>query len=467
LRETQGLCIYGAVGVEGIKPTSDMANPKDSNSTSTFAFAVRALRSRNYRLFFAGQTVSLVGTWMTRIATSWLVYRLTNSAFLLGFIGFAGQIPTFLLGPVAGVWVDRLDRHKVLVVTQVLSMVQSFWLAALALTHRITYYDILWLSVFQGVINAFDMPARQAFLPEMVESREDLANAIALNSSMVNASRLLGPSIAGVVIAAVGEGWCFFIDGVSYIAVIVSLLLMAVPRQAYVKPATSVVEEMKEGWQYVSRFKPIRAILLLLALVSLVGMPYTVLMPIFARDVLHGGPSTLGLLTGATGVGALASAAYLATRKSVLGLGKVIPMMTAMFGAGLIMFGMSRWLALSVITLLFTGFGMMQQMAASNTILQTIVDEDKRGRVMSFYSVAFQGMAPFGSLLAGWMAARIGAPRTVMICGVVCILGAAVFLTQLKSIRQMVRPIYIRLGILPEMASGVQQASNLQTAMER
>jgi MFS family permease len=311
------------------------------------------------------------------------------------------------------------------------------------------------------------MPARQAFLPQMVESREVLANAIALNSSMVNASRLIGPAVAGVVIAAVGEGWCFFIDGVSYVAVIISLLLMTVASLPYAKPTTSVVAELKEGWQYVSRFKPIRAILLLLALVSLVGMPYTVLMPIFARDVLHGGPNTLGLLTGATGVGALASAAYLATRKSVLGLGKVIPIMTAIFGFGLIMFGFSHWLALSAFTLLFTGFGMMQQMAASNTILQTIVDEDKRGRVMSFYSMSFQGMAPFGSLLAGWMAARIGAPRTVMICGAVCIVGAGIFLTQLKMIRQMVRPIYVRLGILPEMAAGVQEASSLQTTMER
>jgi MFS family permease len=242
---------------------------------------------------------------------------------------------------------------------------------------------------------------------------------------------------------------------------------MTVVRQPYMKPETSVVSELREGWQYVSRFKPIRAILLLLALVSLVGMPYTVLMPIFARDILHGGPNTLGLLTGATGVGALASAVYLATRKSVLGLGRVIPIMTGIFGFGLIMFGLSNWLALSAFTLLFTGFGMMQQMAASNTILQTIVDEDKRGRVMSFYSMSFQGMAPFGSLLAGWMAARIGAPRTVMICGAICIAGAAIFLTQLKSIRHMVRPIYIRLGILPEMAAGVQEASSLQTTMER
>jgi len=404
---------------------------------------------------------------MTRLATSWLVYRLTNSAFLLGFIGFAGQIPTFLLAPFAGVWVDRWDRHRVLIVTQALSMIQSFWLAALALTHRTTFWDIFWLSIFQGAINAFDMPARQAFVTQMVDSREDLPNAIALNSSMVNASRLIGPSIAGVVIAAVGEGWCFFIDGVSYIAVIISLLLMQIIARKAGRKRESVIVELREGWRYVSRFKPVRAILLLLALVSLFGMPYTVLMPIFARDVLHGGPHTLGFLTGATGVGALVSAAYLATRKTVLGLGKVIPIVTMIFGAALIGFGLSRWLPPSMILLLFAGFGMMQQMAASNTILQTIVDEDMRGRVMAFYSMAFVGMAPFGSLVAGALAARIGAPLTVIISGTACVAGALVFLTQLPSIRALVRPIYVRLGIVPEVAAGVQHASNLQSTVER
>jgi MFS family permease len=438
-----------------------------NNSTSSWRFALRALRHRNYRLFFSGQTVSLIGTWMTRLATSWLVYRLTNSALLLGVIGFAGQIPTFLLAPFAGVWVDRLDRHKVLVVTQILSMIQSFALAALALTHRITFWEIFWLSIFQGAINAFDMPSRQAFVTQMVESREDLPNAIALNSSMVNASRLIGPSLAGIVIAAVGEGWCFFIDGASYIAVIISLLLMQITVRPMARKRESVIVELREGWHYVTRFKPIRAILMLLALVSLFGMPYTVLMPIFARDVLHGGAHTLGFLTGAIGVGALVSAGYLATRKTVLGLGRVIPIVTMVFGAALIGFGLSHWLALSMFLLLFAGFGMMQQMAASNTILQTIVEEDKRGRVMAFYSMAFVGMAPFGSLVAGALAARIGAPFTVVISGTACIAGALVFLTQLPSIRVLIRPIYIRLGILPEVAVGVQQASNLQSTLER
>ena len=430
-------------------------------------FALRALRSRNYRLFFVGQSVSLIGTWMTRIATSWLVYRLTSSAYLLGLVGFAGQVPTFLLGPFAGVWVDRLDRRRVLIVTQVLSMIQSFWLAVLVLWSHITFREIFWLSIFQGVINAFDMPARQAFLNQMVESREDLSNAIALNSSMVNGSRLLGPSIAGIIIAGYGEGYCFLIDGISYIGVIVSLVLMVVTARQVSSTREGVLSELKEGWRYVSRFQPVRSILLLLALVSFVGMPYTVLMPVFATNILHGGPNTLGLLMGGSGVGALASAVWLATRRTVLGLGRVIPIMSATFGVGLILFSLSHRLALSMFLMLFTGFGMMQQMAASNTILQTIVEEDVRGRVMSYYSMAFAGTAPFGSLAAGLIADRIGAPATLMIGGAACVLGAIWFVSNLKELRRLVRPIYTRLGILPEVAAGIQSASVLQDTVER
>ncbi|HEY0565324.1 MAG TPA: MFS transporter, partial [Terriglobales bacterium] len=331
------------------------------------AFALRALGHRNYKLFFAGQSTSLIGTWMTRLAQSWLVYRLTGSAWLLGIVGFAGQVPTFLLGPFAGVWVDRLNRHQVLVATQVLSMIQSFWLAMLTLRHHITVADIIWLSVFQGVINAFDMPARQAFVMEMVESREDLPSAIALNSSMVNGSRLIGPSIAGAVIAAVGEGWCFFIDGVSYIAVIISLLSMRLHHKPMQRRRGQGWNDFVEGWQYVSRSVAIRSILMLLGLVSLVGMPYTVLMPLFAGNILHGGAHTLGFLMGASGVGALVSAGYLAQRKSVLGLGRIIPITAAIFGGALVGFSFSRMLWLSLLLMVATGFGMMQQMAASNT----------------------------------------------------------------------------------------------------
>lgn len=427
---------------------------------------MRALNHRNYRLFFGGQSVSLIGTWMTRIATSWLVYRLTHSALLLGVVGFSGQIPILLLGPFAGVWVDRLDRHRTLVVTQVLSMIQSFWLAALALSGIITVTDIILLSLFQGAINAFDMPARQAFVVQMVEDRAHLSNAIALNSSMVNGARLIGPSLAGIVIAAIGEGYCFLIDGLSYIAVIVSLLLMVIAQQQIRSRRTHVLRELKEGWQYVAHFAPIRAILMLLALVSLVGMPYTVLMPIFAGTILHGGAHTLGFLMGASGVGALTGALLLAIRRSVRGLGRVVTLTAAGFGAGLVAFSNSRMLPLSLSLMTFTGFCMMTQMASTNTILQTIVDEDKRGRVMSFYSMAFQGTAPFGSLIAGAAASRIGAPFTLMIGGSLCIVGALWFWSELPKVRALVRPIYRKLGIIPEVAAGIQAAATLRTPPE-
>jgi MFS family permease len=429
---------------------------------SGLKFALRALQHRNYALFFSGQTVSLIGTWMTRLATSWLVYRLTHSAFLLGFVGFSSQIPALLLGPFAGVWVDRWDRHRVLVITQVLSMIQSLLLAVLALSHRISVIDIIVLSIFQGAINAIDMPARQAFVIQMIENREDLPSAIALNSSMVNASRLLGPSIAGAVIAVAGEGYCFLIDGLSYLAVIASLLAMHITVRQEVKPRRRVLHELKEGWSYVSTFVPIRSILLLLSLLSLVGMPYTVLMPLFAANVLHGGPHTLGFLMGAAGVGALVSAAMLAARKTVLGLGRVIAQTSAIFGVGLIGFSFSRALWLSLLLMVVTGFGMMQTMAANNTVLQTIVDDDKRGRVMSFYSMAFLGMTPFGSLFAGMVASRIGAPYTIAIGGACCVVGAIWFINKLPEIRKYIRPIYRKLGILPEIAEGIEAAALLQ-----
>ena len=407
--------------------------------------------------------MSLIGTWMTRVASAWLVYRLTHSAVLLGVASFAGQIPAFILAPIAGVWVDRWDRHRTLVVTQILSMVQSFALAGLALAGIINIHEIIVLAVFQGFINAFDMPARQSFVVQMVERREDLGNAIALNSSMVNAARLIGPALAGMLIGVVGEGWCFLADGVSYIAVIVSLLLMHIaPQPPHVRKG-SVREEMVEGWRYVSGSAPIRSILLLLGAASLLGMPYTVLMPVFASNILHGGAHTLGFLTAAAGIGALGGAASLAMRKSVLGLGRRIAIVNALFGAGLIAFSRSPFLWLSLTLLVVIGFSSMQQMAACNTILQTIVEDEKRGRVMSFYAMAFQGMAPIGSLLAGLAAARLGAPDTVAAGGVLCMVTSVWFARRLPGIRTMVRPIYQRLGILPELALGTQHASELQT----
>jgi MFS family permease len=437
-------------------------NNEEAEPQGGWRFALRALEHRNYKLFFSGQSVSLIGTWMTRLATSWLVYRLTQSAFLLGLVGFASQIPLFVLGPFAGVWVDRLNRRTVLVVTQALSMLQSLWLAELALRHVITIHEIIWLSLFQGLINAFDMPARQAFVVQMVNSREDLPSAIALNSSMVNGARLIGPSIAGAVIALAGEGMCFLIDGLSYLAVIASLLLMHITRLEERKRETHVREDLVEGWRYVTRSVAIRSILLLLSLFSLVGTPYMVLLPIYAAQILHGGAHTLGFLTGAVGIGALISAGALASRRSVLGLGPVIAYTAVVFGAALMAFAYSRWLWLSLLLLIGTGFGMMQNMAASNTILQTIVEEDKRGRVMSFYSMAFAGMAPFGSLLAGAVANRIGSPATLAVCGVICAAGGAWFWRKLPAIREHVRPIYRQLGILPEVAQGMRVATERQ-----
>jgi MFS family permease len=414
-----------------------------------FSHAWRALRHRNFRLFFGGQSISLIGTWMTRIATAWLVYQLTHSALLLGTVSFVGQIPTFLLAPLAGVLVDRIDRRQVLIWTQTLAMVQSLLLAWLTLSHRITIHEVLALSAFQGVINAFDMPGRQSFMVKMVEDRADLSNAIAINSSMVNLARLVGPSIAGVIIAATNEGWCFLIDGISYIAVIISLLMMRVPADTIKRATTSMLEQMREGWDYVSNFVPVRTILLLFALVSLMGMPYVVLMPVFAAQVLRGGPHTLGFLMGGAGVGALVSALSLVIRKSVRGLLKMIPIAAGLFGIGLVAFGTSHWLWLSMTLMVIVGFGMMQGLTASNTIIQTLVPENMRGRAMSYYTAAFVGMAPFGSLLAGAMAHWIGAQRTVMVTGSCCIAGALWFWTRIKTLKKAMRPIYEELGILP------------------
>lgn len=438
------------------------ANPAESpgaDSPRVFSgssHAWRALRHRNFRLFFGGQSISLIGTWMTRVATSWLVYRLTGSALLLGTVSFAGQIPTFLLAPFAGVWIDRLDRRKVLVWTQTLSMVQSLLLAGMTLSGLITIPWLLTISVMQGLINAFDMPARQAFLVKMVEDRRDLGNAIAINSSMVNVARLIGPSLAGMLIAVTSEGWCFLIDGISYLAVIASLLMMRLNVEVVEPRVTSTLTELKAGWTYVSEFVPIRTILLLFAVISLMGMPFVVLMPIFAARVLHGGPHTLGFLMGAMGVGALASALSLAARKSVRGLVRMIPISAAVFGLGLIGFGLSHWFWLSMVMVLIAGMGMMQGMASSNTVIQTIVSDDKRGRVMSYYTMAFMGMAPFGSLLAGTMAHKVGAPWTVAMNGAAVLLGAAWFTTRLPAVRRAIRPIYQEMGILPT-EEGIQQ----------
>jgi MFS family permease len=423
---------------------------------------IRALRHRNYRLFFSGQSISLIGTWLTRVATSWLVFKLSNSAWILGVVSFAGQIPTFLLAPVAGVLVDRWSRHPVMIVTQILSMIQSGLLAILTLTGQITVESVLALSVLQGLINAFDTPARQAFVVDLVEDRADLPNAIALNSSMVNMAKLLGPSAAGILIASIGIGWCFGVDALSYIAVIFSLCLMRVkPRERLAPNGKRIHHELWEGMQYALAFRPIRAILVLLALVSLMGTPYMVLLPIVVSKQLHGNALMLGYLTAASGMGALAGVVYLASRSTVLGLGRIIPMAAMVFGVGLIGLGISSWFWLSFALMFVTGLGMMLNMASSNTVLQTIVEEDKRGRVMSLYTMAVFGMLPFGSLFSGSLASRIGSGETLMLGGVCCILGGILFLSILPDVRRQIRPIYLQLGLLPNIADNLPQAPPL------
>lgn len=430
--------------------------PSRPTQTPGWRQTIRALRSRNYRLFFGGQGISLVGTWMQRIALNWLVYRLTGSAVMLGVIGFAGQIPTFLVAPLAGVLSDRWNLRRLVVLTQVLAMLQAAILAALTLTDTVNVWWALALSVVLGIINGFDIPARQTFVVQMVETPDDLPNAIALNSFLVNGARLVGPSAAGVLIALLGEGQCFLLNALSYIAVIAALLAMKLANPAPPARRAHVLHDLKEGLTYAFGFAPIRAVLLLLALVSLVGMPYAVLMPIFATDILHGGPQTLGFLMAASGLGAVTGAVHLARRESVVGLGRTIAWAAFFFGLGLIAFSCSTLLWVSLAMMVATGFAMMQQMAASNTVLQSMVDDDKRGRVMSLYTMAFMGMAPFGSLLAGSLAHWIGAPNTLIVGGAGCILGAVVFAIYLPGLRALVRPIYLRKGIIREAAGAVQ-----------
>ena len=386
---------------------------------------------------------------MTQVATGWLVYRLTNSALLLGIVGFSGQLPAFLLTAFAGVWVDRLNRHTVLKVTQFLSMLQSFALAILTLSGRVNIWHIAGLMMCQGIVNAFDMPARQTFVIEMIEDRADLPNAIALNSSVLNGARLIGPSIAGAIIAVAGEGYCFLIDGFSYLAVIGSLLMMHIrpgPRRLH----ENVWLELREGLSYIGQFVPIRSILTLIAAVSFAGAPYSVLLPVFASAILHGGPHTLGFLTGAAGVGALVSAITLAMRRTIVGLGKMITITSFTLGAGLILFSLSTNVWLSLALMFVCGFSMMQCFSSSNTIMQTIVAEGKRGRVMSFYTLAIIGMQPFASLVSGMLADKIGAPLTVGLGGAAVIICGVWFSKRLDQIRTIVRPIYRELGILPE-----------------
>lgn len=384
---------------------------------------------------------------------------MTGSALLLGVVGFAGQIPTLILSPLAGVMTDRWSRYRVLLITQIVSLVQAAVLAWLCLTGDIQIWEIIVLSVILGCTNAFDVPSRHSFVIDMVENKEDLGNAIALNSLMFNGARLIGPSIAGIMLASTSEGVCFLLNAVSYIFVIISLMMMRIHIIQTHKKEEKMLKELGEGLHYTFGFPPIKHLLILLSISSLMGMSYSVLMPVFAKEVLHGGSHTYGFLMGAAGFGALMGALFLASRKSVLKLGRIVPASAILFGSALLGLSFSRFFPISLVLMIFIGLGMMMQAAASNTILQTITDDDKRGRVMGFYSMSIMGTAPFGSLFAGGLAKFIGAPWTIFAGGFVTIIGALFFLRKLPELRVLVRPVYVKMGIIPEMAEGIQSAS--------
>jgi MFS family permease len=442
---------------------------------------LRALQNRNFRLFFGGQGISLIGTWMQQLAMSWLVYQLAReqeqqtgehqgaAAFLMGLVGFAGQVPAFFLVPVAGVLIDRWNRHRLVIATQTLMMLQAAALAVFALLDLIDIPMLISLSLFLGCVNAFDMPARQSFLPDMLTNKEDLANAIALNSSLFHGARLVGPTLASLIIAFAGVDACFLLNALSYVAVIIALLRMDVPPRVRHTPHAPVLQGLREGLAYSFGFAPIRAILLLVAVFSFAGMPYTFLMPLYAGEILGGGEQgalVLGWLMTASGLGALTGAVYMASRQTVLGLGAKIVLGSVLFSTGLMVFSYSKVLALSLAMLAVTGFGLMVMMASCNTILQTIVDDDKRGRVMSIYTLSFMGLAPFGILLAGAVASEVGAPLTLLLCGACCLAASAVFGMRLGVLRRLVRPIYVQRGILPEASSGLQPVSDLLKTSE-
>ena len=431
--------------------TPETINPPPS---SRWPVMFRALQHRNFQLFFAGQLISLIGTWMDTVAEAWLVYRLTGSSLLLGTVAFAGQIPVFLLAPVGGMVADRWNRRSIVVATQTASMILAGILAALTLSGRVKVWEVVALASLMGVVNAFDIPARQAFLVEMV-GREDLMNAIALNSSMFNGARVIGPAIAGILVASIGEGWCFFANSVSYIAVIAGLLMMKISPRAIETP-TSALEHIAEGFRFVRNTKPIFALLLLLGLVSLVAMPYSVLMPIFAARILHGNARTLGTLMGATGVGALTGALILASRTGLKGLSKWVAFSCMGFGTALILFSLSRWYFVSIAFLVPVGFCMMVQMASSNTLIQAMVPDRLRGRTMAVYSMMFMGMAPLGSLLAGELGNRIGAQWTVALGGLGAVIGGIVFSRQLPRLRVEARQL-----ILAQAVAGGEPPGNM------
>jgi len=410
-----------------------------------------SLKSRNYRLYFFGQCVSLIGTWMQNVALSWLVYRLTGSVFLLGLVGFTSQIPTFILSPFTGVLTDRYNRLRIMILAQIGFMFQALAMTVLVLFNIVEVWQIIGLSLVVGIISSFDAPARQSLVIDLIDKPEDLGNAIALNSAVFNGARLVGPAIAGVTIALVGEGICFLFNTLSYGAVIYALARVVLP----VKPATIIRSNLKksftDGLRYTFRSVPIRRLLLQLAMVSLVALPFMVLLPAYAKEILHGNADTLGFLMSALGAGAFTGALYLASRKSIIGLGKVISIFTTLLGTMIVLASFSTRAYFSLFLMYFGGLSMILSIAAINTMLQTIADEDKRGRVMSFYAMALMGTTPIGNLLAGTVASAIGIPGTLLSGGIITIAAGLWFEIDRKALRKYIHPIYIRKGILPEM----------------
>jgi MFS family permease len=438
----------------------------EGNNTGGLRSMLRAFRHRNFRLYFSGQSISLIGTWVQQIALSWTIYQLTHSSFLLGMVSFSGQLPLFVLTPFAGVLVDRFNRHRILVTTQSLSMLQAFALALLVSAGQLTIWNVTALTVFAGMVLALDLTARQAFIVDMVGSGDDLPNAVALNAFVINGGRMLGPAIAGLLLTIVSPALCFYANAISYLPVILALLAMKVKRVNRASDGSPLVA-LAEGVRYAIGFAPIRAVLVLVALLSLAGLPYAVLMPVFAAEVLHGNAHTLGWLMTAPGIGALAATLYLASRKSILGAGVRIAGGSILFSAGLLSLGLSGAVFSALTALAFVGLGMIVQLATSNTLLQTIVDDDKRGRVMSLYTMAFMGMAPFGSLIEGSLAHRFGVRTTIFCGGLVCVLGGLLFAAKIPALRPLVLPIYRRKGIIPQVAEGLGNASALLRSERR
>ncbi len=440
-----------------------MNDANNNQNVSGLRLLLRALQNRNYRLFFTGQGLSLIGTWMQSVAMSWLAYRLTNSIFFLGVVSFSNGIPVLFAAPFGGVIADKLDRKKILIVTQFLSMLQAIAVTALAITGVILPWHIIILSILLGTINGFDMPTRQAFVRELVDSPDDLPNAIALNSLIFNGARLIGPPIAGLLIAFVGEGICFLINAVSFIPVLLAFAAMKIKPLNIPRHNGSIITGLKDGLGYAFGFVPIKMILILLTFVGLVAMPYAVLLPVFARDILVGDSKTYGFLMAASGVGAITGALFLASQKNVTRLNKIILSSMCIFAVSAIIFSMSRALWFSMIMMVLIGFGLMALIVALNTLLQSIVDDSKRGRIMSLYSMSFIGLAPFGGLLVGTAAHSFGAPHTVQFCGALCLLAAVLFSRKLPQISRLIKPMYVRKGIVPAVADAIGTASTLST----